>query len=196
MPKLKLDFYLQSNVVRIAESLLGKEVITKIDGIFTSGLISETEAYNGIVDKASHAYNGRRTTRTAVMYRQGGVAYVYLCYGIHSLFNVVTNEAEIPHAVLIRGIFPVKGIDTMEKRRKQQSERKNFSSGPGTASHALGINGAMNGISLRGNTLWVEDAGVVVSPNEIEISARIGVDYAQEDAHLPYRFRWKKNIID
>lgn len=117
MSKLKKDFYLQQDVVMIARELLGKLLVTKFNGHITSGIITETEAYNGVVDKASHAYGNRRTKRTEIMYHRGGVAYVYLCYGIHSLFNVVTNEKDIPHAVLIRSVKPVDGIKWMQQRR-------------------------------------------------------------------------------
>jgi DNA-3-methyladenine glycosylase len=106
MKKLPLTFYQRANVLQIAKELLGKILVTKWDGIETSGRIVEVEAYNGIIDKASHASGGRRTNRNEVMYGKGGVAYVYLCYGIHHLFNVVTNEQETPHAILIRALEP------------------------------------------------------------------------------------------
>src|SRR6185436_18626958 len=99
--------------------LLGKYLFTNFDGIFTGGIITETEAYNGVVDRASHAFGGRRTARTETMYGEGGTAYVYLCYGIHSLFNVVTNKKNDPHAVLIRAIYPTEGIDQMRIRRRR-----------------------------------------------------------------------------
>src|SRR5687768_9836293 len=111
MYKLPASFYERDNVILIAEELLGKIIVTAFEGKRTSGRIVETEAYNGVVDKASHAFGGRRTTRTSVIYNAGGVAYVYLCYGIHHLFNVVTNAADIPHAVLIRGIEPMEGLE-------------------------------------------------------------------------------------
>src|SRR5258708_4472900 len=93
--KLKKAYYLQPNVVKLAKDLIGKVLVSKIDNILTSGIITETEAYNGIIDKASHAFGGRRTDRTEVMYSQGGISYVYLCYGIHNLFNIVTNVKDI-----------------------------------------------------------------------------------------------------
>ena len=116
MKKLTLDFYKRTNVLLIAQELLGKLLVTNRDGIIISGRIVEVEAYNGTIDKASHAYGGRRTNRTEVMYAHGGVSYVYLCYGIHHLFNVVTNDKDIPHAILIRALEPVKGIEKMLKR--------------------------------------------------------------------------------
>jgi DNA-3-methyladenine glycosylase len=124
MRKLGIDFYQRSNVLQIAKELLGKILVTKWGGIETSGRIVEVEAYNGIIDKASHASGGRRTSRNEVMYGKGGVAYVYLCYGIHHLFNVVTNEQETPHAILIRALEPLKGIDTMlERTNKKQLDQ-------------------------------------------------------------------------
>lgn len=118
--KLSKDFYLRSNVIQVSKELLGKFLITNIDGIKTGGMITEVEAYNGIIDKASHSFGGRRTARTETMFASGGVAYVYLCYGIHHLFNVVTNEKNIPQAVLIRAIEPSIGIEEMLKRRKRK----------------------------------------------------------------------------
>src|ERR1700722_2278008 len=142
MKKLGQDFYLREDVVNISRELIGKFLITKVKGKLTSGMIIETEAYNGVVDKASHAYNNRRTARNEIMYSQGGNAYVYLCYGIHHLFNIVTNKKDTPHAILIRGILPKEGIDTMLKRRKLKSVTKKFSDGPGTVSQALAISTA------------------------------------------------------
>src|SRR5688572_1316061 len=115
IPVQRLDhsFYNRQDVARIAKDLLGKILVTRFDGVVTSGRIVETEAYNGAVDKASHAYGNRRTARTEVMYGRPGTAYVYLCYGIHHLFNVVTNRKDIPHAILIRAIEPLAGIETM-----------------------------------------------------------------------------------
>jgi len=174
----------------VAKSLLGKYLFTFFDDGMTGGIITETEAYNGIVDKASHAYNGRRTARTEIMYAPGGTAYVYLCYGIHSLFNVVTNKPGVPHAVLIRAIKPTHGIELMLKRRNLLVPNKTLTSGPGTVSQALGIHYAQSGLSLNGKTIWIEDKKLVPADSEIRITPRIGVDYAGEDAKLPYRFVW------
>lgn len=192
MSKLPLKYYLQDDVVALARDLIGKELVTCFDGLHTSGIISETEAYNGIVDKASHAYNNRRTARTEIMFGKGGVAYVYLCYGIHSLFNVVTNVEGTPHAILIRGVIPKQGVDVMLKRRDKKKLDKTLSSGPGTVAMALGIHYSNSGLSLSGNQVWIEK-GIKIPDNDIEITPRIGVDYAKEDALLPYRFLWKKS---
>lgn len=186
--KLSRDFYLQDDVVALARTLIGKVLFTYIDGRLTAGIITETEAYAGVVDKASHAYGGRRTNRTETMYAQGGTGYVYLCYGIHHLFNIVTNVEGTPHAVLIRGVKPLKGIDIIRERRKFPKNDKLLSAGPGTVSQALGILTKHDHTDLLGNTIWIEDHGIVVPNDKVKITPRIGVDYAGEDAKLPYRF--------
>lgn len=194
MKKLTSDFYLREDVLQIARDLIGKELITNINGTITSGIITETEAYAGVVDKASHAYGGRRTNRTETMYATGGISYVYLCYGIHHLFNVVTNVKDIPHAVLIRNIQPLKGLETILERRRKKKIDKTLSTGPGTMSEALGIKTLHNGFDLTGDTIWIEDAGINVADEAVKITPRIGVDYAGEDAKLPYRFVIEKII--
>jgi DNA-3-methyladenine glycosylase len=187
LKKLPLDFYLRSDVVEIARDLLGKIIVTKFNGITTMGRIMETEAYNGIIDKASHAYRDRRTNRTEIMYAKGGVAYVYLCYGIHHLFNVVTNVANTPHAVLIRAIEPVKGKEDM-RIRLNKLKIGEIIKGPGSASRALGISTTHTGYSLRGRELYIADDGYTIDQAKIISGPRIGVAYAMEDALLPYRF--------
>jgi DNA-3-methyladenine glycosylase len=192
--KLSPEFYQRDDVLQIAEELIGKFLVTNIDGTITSGMIAEVEAYNGVIDKASHAYNNRRTKRNEVMYGEGGVSYVYLCYGIHQLFNVVTNIKDIPHAILIRAIVPTDGIDKILYRRKQKLNKKT-ADGPGTLSTALGIKTEHSGLPLIGNKIWIEDRGVKFNKKDIVTSPRIGVDYAGEDAKLPYRYRLKEEII-
>jgi DNA-3-methyladenine glycosylase len=188
MKKLKKEFYLR-DVNVVAKELLGKRLVTNFNGQLTAGLITETEAYAGVTDRASHAYGGRRTARTEIMYSEGGVAYVYLCYGMYSLFNVVTGKKDLPHAVLIRAIQPVTGLETMMKRRKMKSEAKNFSSGPGTLAMALGIHFRKHsGLSLLDSEIWIEE-GQPVNRSAILTGPRIGVDYAGKDAFLPYRHR-------
>ena len=188
MTKLSRDFYLRENVVNISKELLGKYLFTKIDNKITAGIITETEAYQGITDKASHAYNNRRTPRTEIMFAKGGVSYVYLCYGIHHLFNIVTNVADVPHAVLIRAVKPIEGIDVILKRRNASKIHSKISGGPGTVSQALGIKTIHSGLDLTGNKIWLEDKGIKVIDKDIIAGTRIGVDYAGEDALLPYRF--------
>jgi DNA-3-methyladenine glycosylase len=183
---IPIEFYQRDDVLAIARDLLGTLIYTKIDGDeVTGGVIIETEAYAGIEDKASHAYGGRRTARTEVMFASGGIAYVYLCYGIHSLLNVVTNVSGIPHAVLIRAIHPTIGIKIMEKRRKGNVPLAN---GPGKLTQALGIRMLHNLQPFSSESLWIEPRKEVSSSYQIVSSQRIGIDYAEEHALLPWRF--------
>ena len=193
MKKLAIDFYKRENVLQIAEELLGKLLVTKKDSITTSGRIVECEAYAGVPDKASHAYGGRRTSRNEVMYGEAGVAYVYLCYGIHHLFNVVTHSKDIPHAILIRSVEPVKGVMEMLARTGKKKLDNTLTRGPGNLSKALGIDTADSGTLLTGKKIFLADDGFEYSKKEIFTSPRIGVDYAGEDALLPYRFYIKGN---
>lgn len=181
------SFYEHKDVLKIARELLGK-IIVRFDGVVTTAMITETEAYAGAGDKASHAYGNRRTNRTEVMYAHGGVAYVYLCYGIHHLFNVVTNVADVPHAILVRAAEPLEGIDAMLYRRNKQSVTPALTSGPGAMSMALGIHTRHTGLSLQGPEITIEDRDIKVHPTDIIATPRIGVAYALEDAFLPYRF--------
>ena len=186
--KLSGGFYQRADVVAVSRDLLGKVLCTRIDGALTEVLITETEAYAGETDRASHAWGGRRTTRTEPMYGPGGIAYVYLCYGIHHLFNVVTNIAGVPHAVLVRAAAPLTGIDRMLERRNRRAADKSLLAGPGCVSQALGIETIMTGTDLQGDSIWIEDRGIAVSARDIVSGPRVGVDYAAEDAKRPYRF--------
>lgn len=185
--KLDRQFYLREDVVQIARDLIGKVLVTKFNGELTSGIIIETEAYEGVTDRASHAYGGRRTARTEVMYSIGGTAYVYLCYGVHSLFNIVTNIEGVPHAVLIRGIYPNAGFDIMKMRTQKAALLKGSGIGPGKVSKLLGIHYSQSGIDLLGDEIWLEDRGLDFR-DHIITGTRIGVEYSGEDAFLPYRF--------
>jgi DNA-3-methyladenine glycosylase len=195
MTLITKDFYIRQDVVAIARELLGKLLLTQFEGKISCGIINETEAYEGIADRASHAWSGRRSERTEIMYRIGGTAYVYLCYGVHSLFNIVTNVEGIPHAILIRGIIPVDGVQHMLKRTGKKEILKNFSNGPGKVTKALGIHYSHTGFQLTekpyrkfDSGIWLEDNGFPVNQEEIRVTPRIGVDYAGEDALRPYRF--------
>lgn len=187
------QFYQNEDVCAIAKNLIGMELFTHFDNVLCSGFIVETEAYAGISDKASHAFGARFTPRTKTMYENGGIAYVYLCYGIHSLFNIVTNKRGIPHAVLIRAIQPNQGIDMMSKRRNFPKNKLLLGNGPGTLTKSLGIQLKHNGISLNSDSIYIKK-GLEINPDEIISSPRVGVSYAKEDALLPYRFRLKGNI--
>ena len=193
--KLDLSFYTRADVVAISKELLGKILCTNIDGKRTSAIITETEAYAGVGDKASHAYNGRRTQRTNIMFQQGGCAYIYLCYGMYSLFNVVTNVENVPHAVLIRSAVAFSGTEIMLQRACKEKITDNLLSGPGKLSKALGLHFSLTGTSLLGNTVWIEDSEIIVPQKHIRATPRIGVDYAEEDALLPYRFIVDRDFI-
>lgn len=186
--KIPTEIYLRNDVVKVARELLGKVLCTHLEGTPTAAIIAETEAYAGVIDRASHAFEGRRTRRTEPMFRPGGIAYVYLCYGIHHLFNVVTGEEGTPHAVLVRAGSPVEGVETMLSRRRKDRVDKTLMGGPGTFSQALGIRTSMTGSDLSGNRIWIEDRGIVVRARDIEAGPRIGVDYAGDDARKPFRF--------
>lgn len=191
--KLPAAFYRRKDVVKIARELIGKVLVTTFDDTVTAGRIVETEAYNGIVDKASHAWNGRRTDRTSVMYEAGGLSYVYLCYGIHHLFNVVTNTEDIPHAVLVRALEPLTGIEQMLARTGKKKPDHSLTRGPGNVAKAMGLNRIHTGLSLLDNTVFIAQDAFRIKPADIGVSPRIGVDYAAEDALLPYRFFVKGN---
>lgn len=193
MQKLDIEFYRRQNVVQIARELLGKILVTNWKRIVTSGRIVETEAYTGIIDKASHAAGGRRTPRNEIMYGQGGYTYVYLCYGIHHLFNVVTNAEDVPHAILIRALDPIEGIEEMLLRTGKKKLDHTLTRGPGNVSKALGIFTKHTGVSLLGNKIFIADDGRKYGKKEMAASPRIGVDYAGKDALLPYRFYVKGN---
>lgn len=191
---LPQSFYLESDVVHISKMLLGKIIVTDIDNQLTLSRIVETEAYNGIMDRACHAYPNRKTPRTEVMFKEGGRSYVYLCYGIHYLFNIVTDVKDEPHAVLLRAVEPIAGLDAMEKRRKIKSHI-NLTNGPGKLASALGITKTLNDVVLyhTGSPIWIgEERGRGNDPEIIQ-TKRIGVDYAEEDALLPWRFYIKDN---
>ncbi|TMI70081.1 MAG: DNA-3-methyladenine glycosylase [Bacteroidetes bacterium] len=193
MEKLPLEFYQRSNVLLIAKELLGKILVTKWNKTITSARIVETEAYAGVMDRASHAYGARRTKRNDIMYSQGGFAYVYLCYGIHHLFNVVTNDHGIPHAILVRGAEPLQGIEEMLNRTGKEKPDHTLTRGPGNLSKALGIGTSHSGLSLLDKKIFIADDGFRYKKKEIVASPRIGVDYAGEDALLHYRFFIKGN---
>ena len=187
--KLSRDFYLRDDVVAISSDLLGKVLCTRLNGELTKAIIVETEAYAGVTDKASHAYGDRRTKRTEPIYGQGGTAYVYLCYGLHHLFNVVTNQAETPHAVLIRAGIPLSGTERMLKRRNKEKVDKALLAGPGSLAKALGITTDHTGLSLMHGQIWIEDQGFEIDDDSLRVGPRVGVDYAGDDALRPYRFR-------
>jgi DNA-3-methyladenine glycosylase len=187
---LKKDFYTQADTVMIARTLLGKTLHTQFSRKHTAGVICETEAYCGTTDRGCHAYNGRLTDRTRIMYAEGGVSYVYLCYGIHHLFNVVTHTEGEPHAVLIRAIAPLEGIETMVKRRGISSVSDQLAAGPGLVAQCLGLTTKHNGLSLLGDQIWITNAPVVDDGN-ILASPRVGMNFSGPYHSIPWRFRIK-----
>ena len=193
MKKLDAGFYNRPDVVKIAKELIGKILVTHFERVITSGRIVETEAYAGAIDKASHAFGGRRTNRTEVMFQTGGTAYVYLCYGIHHLFNVVTNKKDVPHAILIRALEPIQGISTMLARTGKKLADYTLTKGPGNVSKALGISTIHTGLGLLSDEMYIATDDFAVPEKNIIATPRIGVDYAGEDAKLPYRFILKGN---
>ena len=190
---LPKEFFLNGDVTEISRNLLGKMLVTNIDNQITIGRIVETEAYHGSKDKACHAYLHRNTKRTYVMFKEGGRSYVYLCYGIHYLFNVVTHAEAQPNAVLVRSLQPISGLDLMKSRRLVSLER-NLCNGPGKLAQAMGINKELNDVNLyqKDSQVWIgENAGEEIF--DIITTTRIGVDYAEEDALLPWRYYIKGN---
>ena len=193
MKKIPLSFYARKDVVLIARELIGKIIITNFDGKITSARIVETEAYVGITDKASHSFGSRRTTRNEHMYAAAGTAYVYICYGLHQMLNIVTNEKDVPDAVLIRAVEPISGIEIMLKRTGKKTPDKTLTRGPGNVGKALGVFKHHSGNHLLGEEIYLMDDNTKIADENIGTSTRIGVESAGADAFLPYRFYVKGN---
>jgi len=193
---VNLDFFKRDDVLSIARELLGKCLISKFGNKKTAGIITETEAYAGERDRASHAFGGRRTKRTEVMYQDAGTLYIYLCYGIHSLLNIVTNKSGIPHAILIRSVYPIEGLEIIQQRRgKSISPRSDSCIGPGNLSKGLGVSLKQNGIMINQGPIYLADRKINLPDQMVHSGPRIGVDYAGKDAALPYRFYVKHNTL-
>ncbi len=193
MTKLPLSFYQRKDVVQIARDLIGKIIVTTFDGEITSGRIAETEAYAGIVDKASHAFNNRRTARNEHIYASGGTAYVYICYGMHQMFNIVTNAKDIPHAILVRAVEPLSGIDIMLRRTGKSKLDYTLTRGPGNVGKALGIFKHHSGLKLNRKEISIFKDEYLLLETQIGISPRIGIESAYPDSLLPYRFYIRGN---
>ena len=191
--KLNLSFYDRKDVVQIARELLGKILVTQIDGLRCSGRIVETEAYAGIHDRACHAFGGKRTSRSEDLYGEPGTVYIYICYGMHHLFNVITNKKDVPHAVLIRAVEPLEGIDYMLARSGKEVVDFTLTKGPGNLARSMGMSKMFSGVNLFSDVIFIEDDGLRYKKDQIKITKRIGVESAREDAELPYRFIVKGN---
>ena len=190
--KLPREFYARQNVLTVARELLGKLLVVPAnDSSRVSGMIVETEAYRGPEDRASHAYGGRRTKRTETMYQLGGSVYVYFVYGMYYQFNVVTNIRDTPHAVLVRALQPVEGIEDMRDRRQTHSDR-NLTSGPGKLCIAMGIDRKLDREDLLGERVWIEE-GEKIPRTRIATGPRVGIDYAEEWTEKPWRFWIRDN---
>ena len=204
MARLSREFYAQ-DTLEAARRLLGKVLVRRLGDELLAGRIVETEAYVGRCDKACHAYNYRRTPRTATLFSQPGTAYIYLIYGMYHCLNFVTEPEGEPAAVLLRALEPLAGIEAMARRRYGDKpmtayRRKHFLDGPGKVCQALALTRAENGLDLTGDTLFLcdcpEDAGLSPFPaavrERVVTGPRIGVDYAEEARDFPWRFRLVK----
>ncbi len=175
----------------LAKELLGMKLIHIDDDAIISGYIVETEAYLGPEDRAAHSFNNRRTARTEVMYGEAGTIYTYFIYGMHVCFNIVSGPVNKPEAILIRAIQPNEGIERMRERRARVKNEIQLTNGPGKLSKAMGFTLSDNGKKINEGNIRVEE-GMIVVQNEIISGPRIGIQYAEEAVHYPYRF-WIKN---
>lgn len=190
MQILARAYYLEESL-QLAPKLLGKILVHELPEGTVKARIVETEAYMGEIDKAAHTYGGRRTPRTAVQFQAGGLAYVYLIYGMYSCMNIVAAPPERPHCVLLRALEPLEGIEIMQRRRKVQLPTQ-LCSGPGKLCDAMGIDRSCNGLDLSQSKLYLQDAPLH-DGEEIEADVRINIGYAEEARDFPWRFFIKEN---
>lgn len=191
--KLPLSFYQRDDVVQISRELLGKYVYSDINGVLCGGIIVETEAYCGPLDRGSHAFNGRRTPRNETMYGPGGIVYMYICYGIHDMLNIVSGTEGMSHAILIRAIEPVAGLEAMRERRNIFNNDTKLCQGPGSLAKAMGLSKVHNGLDLQKDVIWIEDKGLAYPKEEIIASARVGMNFEGPYKTIPWRFYIKGN---
>ncbi len=192
--KLPRKFYSRTDTVEVARELLGKLLVVPDErGVRVSAMIVETEAYLGVEDRGAHSFGGRRTARNEVMYGAAGYVYVFFVYGMYYQFNVVTGPVDHPHAILVRAVEPVEGIEIMRERRGEMKDR-NLTSGPGKLAIAMGIDRLLNGADLLGDRCWLENYHTVIN-DEMASGPRIGIDYAGADALKPWRFWLRDNIF-
>lgn len=191
--KLPESFYQNDDVVSLSQKLLGKYLFTRVDGELTGGIIVETEAYRGPEDVGSHAYNHRRTSRNDIMYSKGGVVYMYICYGIHDMLNIVTGREGESHAILIRALEPTDGLEVMRKRRGFDNDDKRLCKGPGALAKALGLKKVHNGTSLQGDSIWIESRGYEPDTEDVIARPRIGLNIEEPYKSIPWRFYIRSN---
>jgi DNA-3-methyladenine glycosylase len=190
--RLPRRFYTRDDTLLIARELLGQRLVVPTrEGARVSGRIVETEAYMGPEDRGAHTFGNRRTPRTEPMFGTGGTAYVYFVYGMHHQFNVVTNAESVPHAVLVRAVEPLEGIEIMHARRPVKDDR-DLTNGPGKLCAALGIDLSLNRADLLGHAVWIEKDQAVAAA-QLASGPRIGIDYAGEFALKPWRFWIRDN---
>jgi len=185
--KLQKQFYTREDTLTIAKELLGKYVYTNFDHVLTGGMIVETEAYIGPHDAGSHAFNGRRTPKNETMYAEGGVTYMYICYGIHDMLNIVTGSSGSSHAILIRAIEPIDGIEMMQLRRGNVP-LKRLATGPGALAKALGLRKHHDAYNLNSDEIWIEDKGVIIPEEKIKATGRVGLGCKDPYLTIPWRF--------
>lgn len=190
--KLPKEFYTREDTLTIAKELLGKYIFTNINDVVTGGIIVETEAYLGPLDEGSHAFNNKRSMKNDAMYLEGGIVYMYICYGIHDMLNIVTGPIDTSHAILIRALEPIIGIQTMMNRRNNSSIKK-LCNGPGVLSQALGLNKSYNKLNLNSSEIWIEDKGLQIKEENIKATARIGLGCKEPYLSTPWRFIIKDN---
>ncbi|OAQ38223.1 3-methyladenine DNA glycosylase [Pedobacter psychrophilus] len=192
--KLIQSFYDSDDTLKMAKDLIGHFLYTNLDGNITGGMIVETEAYMGVTDSSCHTFNNRKTNRNATMYCQGGVIYMYVCYGIHDMLNIVTGSEGDSQVILIRAIEPLTGIEIMKERRGDVP-LKRLTKGPGSLAKALGLKRIHDGISLTEDKVWIEDQGFKVEPENIIETARIGLGCPEPYFSIPWRFFLKGNVF-
>jgi DNA-3-methyladenine glycosylase len=191
--KLPKSFYQRDDTLAIAKELIGKLLITNIAGELTGGLIIETEAYMGPIDRGSHAFNNKRTPRNDTMYSEGGQVYMYICYGIHDMLNIVTGKEGSPHAILIRAIQPTIGWDIIKRRRNLYNQDYRLCQGPGSLAKSLALTKVHNGLDLNGDIIWVEDTHSAYPDKDIIAAARVGMNFEGPYKNIPWRFLVKNN---
>jgi DNA-3-methyladenine glycosylase len=185
---LPTDFYLRP-VTIVAQELLGKVIITCIDGHYTKSLIVETEAYEYPFDKGSHTYLHRRTPKNESMYLKGGHLYIYTCYGIHDMMNIVTEDENSGTAVLIRAVEPIEGLEIMQKRRNCFKNDHTLTGGPGKVCEALGIKKQHDALKLNGSQSEILIISHTDNPSYLCVCPRVGMSSrVAECANYPYRY--------